>query len=64
MVTTNYTCSNEYGIRPIATDYIIKNFYNNNGFEPDIYVTRRTNMSTIDTFTLNVRLTSDVNRNH
>jgi hypothetical protein len=53
-ITTNYTCANQRGIRPISTDYIIAVLENNNGHEPDILLARRTNVSTIDKFTAKV----------
>jgi hypothetical protein len=55
-ITSNFTCSyNQYGIRPASVDYIIHNTLNNNGYEPPVLVTRRSNTNVVDTFQATVR---------
>jgi hypothetical protein len=53
-ITSNFTCSITKGIKPAFVDYYIHNTINNNGHEPPVLVTRRTNPATVDTFTATV----------
>jgi hypothetical protein len=53
-ITSNFTCSITKGIKPAFVDYYIHNTINNNGHEPPVLVTRRTNPATVDTFTAKV----------
>ncbi|KAH7915660.1 hypothetical protein BJ138DRAFT_21628 [Hygrophoropsis aurantiaca] len=51
-VTADFTCAISYGINPEYTDYYIEVPVNNNGYEPNILLTRRTPSTPTDTFTV------------